>query len=72
VKLYRADVFGPDGSMLRWHTSKREAEREQARWIREEGDAAGLQAGAVRAVEIPTDRAGLVDWLNRHFNTDNG
>jgi hypothetical protein len=35
-------------------------------------DAVANSQGEIEAVDIPTTRNGLVEWLNLHFTTDNG
>lgn len=71
MKIYRACFHDADeGTCVSWHASKREAERA----LRE------LQAGRetpqgvedVARIDLPTDRAGLLSWLNRNLNHDNG
>jgi hypothetical protein len=71
VKIYRTAFHDADeGTILSWHSSRREAEKA----LRE------LQAGRdrpqgveeVEQVILPTDRAGMLRWLNARFDRDNG
>lgn len=52
------------GTVLHWTGSRQKAER----FARE----AGPSISTVIKHEIPTDKTGLVDWLNKHFDLDNG
>ncbi len=72
MKLFRCDKNDSDmGTMLSWHASKREAEVELRRHQKERGgDSCGPES--VTAVDIPTDKAGLLKWLNIEFKNDNG
>lgn len=72
MKIWRLDISDPyEGTIVSWHSSKRKAKAECARLRHELGsDMVFIQD--VRPVEIPTNRSGLVHWLNKHFNRDNG
>lgn len=59
-----------DGTLLSWHASRRAAAADLARLRRENGPEQG--PAEVELVEIPTTRAGLIDWLNRNLQGDNG
>ena len=72
MKLYRCMIYdAARGTLFSWHSSRREAEQILRREQRARGEEACGPEG-VNAVEIPTDRAGLLAWLNAHFNSDNG
>lgn len=72
MKIYRCTKNDADmGSLLSWHSSKREAEAKLKRHQRERGETA-CGPECVEAEDIPTDRAGLIGWLNRNFDTNNG
>ncbi len=59
------------GSMQSWHPSKNDA-RSAFATKKRDGDHSGADSGGYELIEIPTDKAGLINWLNRNFNTDNG
>jgi hypothetical protein len=74
VKIYRCNFHDTgEGVLVSWHGSKREAEkalRDLQRAARENGD--GQQGpDHVKAVDLPTDKSGLLSWLNAYFNRDN-
>jgi hypothetical protein len=72
MKLYRCNCYDKDqGSLVSWHASKADAERELRKWQKDRGEDARGPEG-VDAVEIPTDRRGLLAWLNANISTDNG
>lgn len=70
--VYRLDYFDDeyDGqSRLEWFRSKRAAEKrcaELRRMYPEEDFAASLD---VHKITIPSDKQGLIDWLNRQLET---
>lgn len=67
MKIWRAWTIHPhDGTLYVWASSER-AVRALAR--NEWSTQAPLN---IEHVEIPTDKAGLIEWLNSNFNTDNG
>lgn len=59
------------GTLLSWHASKREADAELRRHQKERNDQA-CGPESVESVDVPTDRAGLLQWLNSRVNVDNG
>jgi hypothetical protein len=72
MKIYRCTKNHKDfGNMLSWHSSKREADAELRRFQKERGDSPNGPED-VDVVDVPTDRAGLLAWLNAHFDCDNG
>lgn len=76
MRLYRCDFEDADrGRLVSWHANKVEAQRTlrmlQAT-ARENGQLTGIGIELVAPVDIPTDKAGLLGWLNRNFDTDNG
>lgn len=74
MKIYRVSVQTPhEGWVLGWAGSRREAGA-TAREIREqyEVDADDPDLSIIEQVEIETDKAGLLAWLNAHFTRDNG
>lgn len=64
--VYRVMYQTADGVFLKWGETRAAADALAANLRRD-----GHQAG-VRKVEVPTDRAGLVQWLNINYNSDNG
>lgn len=75
MRLFRVCWQDKDhGNMQRWSASERDA-RKSVTEIKAEYDADKdwTHQLAVEAVEVPVaSKADFVDWLNRHFDTDNG
>ena len=72
MRIYKVIWQEPDMGVLQsWHASKREAEKALRHQQQELGDMGGGN-GWIDAVDIPTTRAGLLNWLNTCFTTDNG
>lgn len=74
MKVYRCNFYDDAnglGQLVSWHPSRREAERALAGQRRDRGRSACGPEG-VEAVEIPTDRKGLIEWLNQNLSSDNG
>lgn len=73
MKLYRARIQTASlGCLQFWHASRRDAERAARDWLKENGDEDNASLSDIDRVDVPTDRAGLLRWLNVHFDTDNG
>lgn len=68
MKIWRCSYDGdPEfGSVQSWHRSKREAMAARANLFDD------VDCVAVEVINIPTSKAGLIDWLNHYFTTDNG
>lgn len=72
MKIYRCTIYSAhEGAMLSWHASRREAERRLRHEQRERGEPA-IGPEGVDAIDVPTDKAGLICWLNAHVDSDNG
>ncbi len=79
VKIYRLSFYGLNsngesdgtGQRLLWFGSKREAQRTLAS-IKRENELSDEGPHEIRTVEIPTDKRGLLQWLNANVNSDNG
>jgi hypothetical protein len=72
MKIYRCDKYDViRGRLVSWHASRREAERELRDFQRERGETASGPEG-VEEVNLPTNKAGLLIWLNSNLDTDNG
>lgn len=71
VKVYEMSYGVPDGTAIYWTTSKADAVR-VAHQIIEEGPSYAMSDFTIRQVDIPTNRDGLVAWLNSRFQMDNG
>jgi hypothetical protein len=56
--------------MVSWHSSKEAA----VSWIRLNRDNPGFDTGPhdVTAIDFPTTKKEVIDWLNRNLSTDNG
>ncbi len=71
MNLYKVSYHtAHDGLQLRWGSSLREANAIRRALVQAYGPAMG--SDAIEAVIIHTNKAGLLAWLNTHFNTDNG
>ena len=72
MKVYKATLYNVDmGAMLQWFSNKREADKAVREHVAQlDSDPVG--PCDVQTVEIATDRAGLLRWLNTHFTTNNG
>lgn len=72
MKVYRCRKNDADlGTLLSWHSSARQASRELRRHQKARGGAPCGPEG-VELVDVPTDKAGLLTWLNINVDTDNG
>lgn len=83
MKLYQGLVQGSHvGTMLVWDASKRGVARRARELVKAlhrpaveglspEETASFDPATDIREVLIPTDRAGLIEWLNANLTTDN-
>lgn len=70
------------GRLVSWHPSKAEAARALARDRRDYRQAAkespdnpnvaAMDGEEIQQWDVPTDKAGLIKWLNSWVNTDNG
>ncbi len=71
MRLYRCNSYEKDaGTVVSWHGSKAEAERELRHFQKERGSEA-VGPESIEPTDIPTDKAGLLHWLNVNFNRDN-
>lgn len=67
MKIWRASGTNAcHGSVHVWEASERKV---RALYI---NNFFGEKPDDVVQIEIPTDKGGLIDWLNNHFTTDNG
>lgn len=66
MKIYRANISYSDGVLVMWGANKRTLEQQAAAYCKE-NEADFLH---VMACDIPTDKVGLIAWLNAHFDTD--
>jgi hypothetical protein len=72
MRLYRLNFYDSHrGCLVSWHPSLRAAEREFARLKRKRQDDVSGPEG-IHVVDVPTNKVGLLAWLNAHFDTDNG
>lgn len=75
MRVYRCKFHDSDaGSLVSWHANKVEAQRtlRMLQITAHQNGKGGLGVESVEPVDIPTDKAGLLGWLNRNFDTDNG
>lgn len=71
MKIWQAYYHDAEAGLeLFWTSSEREARR----WVAERRRTNGPEEGpaGVEAHEIKPTKAGITDWLNDHFTTDNG
>lgn len=71
MKLWRINWSDPDhGYMQHWSGTKAEAMKSMtAKSAEYEGDRPTF---TLQSENVPTEKAALVAWLNRRFDTDNG
>jgi hypothetical protein len=70
--VYRMDFSDPDnGSHVEWHSAKADAVR-QLKHLQEQRGCCAMGPEGVSRVYIPTDKYGLIRWLNCHLHKDNG
>ena len=71
MKLYRT-IFTDraEGTILSWHSSRVAANKA----VKQRGKDYGAPetAPTITEVDVPTNKAGLIDWLNRHYDRANG
>lgn len=76
MKLYRVTWHDRDnGRLYAWIGTQREAHATLREiWDNYEGERADAlnDPPVIEPVEIPTDKAGLLSWLNNNFTSDNG
>jgi hypothetical protein len=76
MKIYRLRTHHPHiGHELSWYSNKRDAWRDYSNWVKAEEEVNGESehlTGEVELMEVPTTKAGLIDWLNTFLKTDNG
>jgi hypothetical protein len=72
MKIYKC-VFcdAMNGSCVSWHPNKRGADAELTALRLGRGEGAAGPEG-VSLVDVPTDKRGLIEWLNTNLTTDNG
>lgn len=72
MRVYRCNCYDKDlGQLVSWHGSKREADQYLRNFQKERGgETVGPESVALE--EIPTDKEGLLRWLNANLSTDNG
>lgn len=71
MKIYRATCWDKNrGQMVSWHGTRLSAEK----WIKIFRPENGEEQGPTDwdLIDVPTDKAGLIRWLNINMNTDNG
>lgn len=70
MKVYElAHMDASEGACLSWHASKNAVAHALADIRKEHGRDTPF---VVTPHDIPTDRDGLISWLNTHVTTDNG
>lgn len=72
MKIYRCDKHDAhNGQLVSWHANYRDAAANLRQHQRDRGGPPSGYEGVTKE-DIPTDKAGLISWLNNNFNTDNG
>lgn len=71
-KLVYADASV--GMLVQWHPTYKGAVRAQSKLRREyeKRNDEDIEPSSIEAVDIETDKVGLILWLNTYCNTDNG
>lgn len=71
MKVYRVRYQDRDeGGVVSWHGNMKSA-REALRNANN-GTPDGIEPTDISHIDIPTDRIGLLSWLNRNMKRDNG
>ena len=71
MKLYRVDEYNPwEGNIVHWCSSLEEVA--QIRELILNNPDNSFEDFHFHSVVIPTDKKGLLKWLNSNFNRDNG
>lgn len=74
MRLYRVEYYSDyDGSSgYSWHTNRREAAREQARWLREADHAhEESRTATITPINLIATRAGILQALKRYASYNN-
>lgn len=69
-KVYWHDAI--QGCQLRWEGSKRDAQRKLMEALKSYETPSDAEPSGVEMCDIPTDKYGLLGWLNLNFGSDNG
>lgn len=73
MKIYRCTYADPhEGNVVSWHPSKVLADAYLKTMQDENRGGETSILDEVVAVDIPTDKKGLIAWLNRNLIRDNG
>jgi hypothetical protein len=74
MKIYRVNIDTADhGCLVSWHPSKRAADTYIRQWFEDNGEGdPDPRVNLIQQIDIPTDKAGLINWLNVYFTSDNG
>lgn len=73
MRIWRCNCYDANlGTLVSWHASRKAATQTLRTFQEERGDQQRTGPEGIDEVEIPTDKKGLLKWLNAHFNTDNG
>ena len=71
MNLYKVSYYtAHDGLQIAWQGSITAARLRRDAFEQMYGPAMGVNI--IERVIVPTNKAGLLAWLNTHFNTDNG
>ena len=71
--VWRIDYQDPYlGHLVGWAASQRKAKAALRTAFDEYEGPADTLSGSVTRVKIPTDKSGLIGWLNTNLTTDNG
>lgn len=69
MKIYRVRLnHDTHGQLYSWHPNKKDATKEARVCAQDEAN----DSIEVQLIEFPTDKKGLIEWLNIHLQTDNG
>lgn len=70
MKIYQLWWSNEDGCATSWHPSLAAAKRARRDLEAEEG--VTKEETMIILRDIPSDKSGLLRWLNRHYRTENG
>ena len=72
MRIYKTTCCDSDeGTLLSWHASRVAATKALNDFKKKRGESATGPEG-VEEIDFPTRIAGVLAWLNAHFNSDNG
>lgn len=72
MNIWRCNCYDKDlGQLVSWHATRKKATEYLLNFKEERGEEPVGPEGIV-LVQLPTDKHGLIHWLNDNVGTDNG